>query len=106
METCYHLQHVPSCKHQSQFKQHFHLYSFLLTLINWSQINRSTFNWKFINLLIFRYIDAHLSWEEAISVTFLMVDKPDMAHLITKYADTNANDAGIVICYMTIMVTK
>jgi len=35
-----------------------------------------------------RYIDAHLSWEEAISVTFLMVDKPDMAHLITKNIET------------------
>jgi len=35
-----------------------------------------------------RHIDAHISWEEAISVTFLMVDKPDMAHLIAKAIET------------------
>ena len=37
-----------------------------------------------ISMLTTRHIDTHLCWEEAVSITFLMVDKPNMAHLIAK----------------------
>jgi len=35
-----------------------------------------------------RHIDTHLCWEEAVSITFLMVDKPNMAHLIANAIQT------------------
>jgi len=51
-------------------------------------IPHDTFRFPPISDEMARHIDAHLSWEEAISVTFLMVDKPNMAHPITKKIET------------------
>ena len=55
--------------------------------VNWSPFQ------LFLGLiLILRHIDANLLWEEAISITFLMVDKPNMAQMIARYDDDSGDD--------------
>ena len=55
--------------------------------VNWSPFQ------LFLGLiLILRHIDANLLWEEAISITFLMVDKPNMAQMIAKYDNDSDED--------------
>ena len=55
--------------------------------VNWSPFQ------LFLGLiLILRHIDANLLWEEAISITFLMVDKPNMAQMIAKYDNDSGDD--------------
>ena len=55
--------------------------------VNWSPFQ------LFLGLiLILRHIDANLLWEEAISITFLMVDKPNMAQMIARYDNDSGDD--------------